>query len=666
MFDAQSRQLILRDAANEVEVTTCPYCHQLLRDDSASNDHTRRPSTADADPSFVNPEYFRMLHGSNVGSAESSRPASPRRRWAPQIELGESSSTVSQPRSGESTENSTDPEKSPHGISAAAFSQDYFKKFFVVEGELGRGGKGVVFLVKHVLDNVSLGQFACKRVPVGDDHQWLEKVLIEVQLLQNLSHQNLVSYRHVWLEDVKLTNFGPSVPCAFILQQFCNAGDLQQYIISPIQTTATAEQLKNRMRRRSKGDPEPPLNLQAPRKLKFDDIYLFFSDITEGLNHLHTNGYIHRDLKPSNCLLHKTGDKMRVLVSDFGEVQLENKSRRSSGATGTISYCAPEVLQRSSPDGPFGNFTNKSDVFSLGMILYFMCFGRLPYPSSDSVHEENEDIEQLRAEISAWRGIDEAAGVHSGLEIKMYKFLKRLLSLNPTERPSAEDILLGLKSGGIGDSSLPGPSGSVLEEIRSDSPRPEKTPTRRSGGGGGVTSSLTRAPPPRLRPQSMSRSSSQQSAPVPIPSPPLSASSVSSSLIIHPSRPLSSHSQKQKLLPPAPSPTSMLPRLLRRQPLVSRREAVLLLRIAIFVVKLASLMQGCSPAAVNPWVGWPLVLVAAGEMVGSAGDRGFWEGWGIRAVLLSLHVGMLGAAQWWGALCVRGRRREELGQLGEW
>lgn len=73
---------------------------------------------------------------------------------------------------------------------------------------------------------------------LGDNHKWLEKVLMEVQLLQQLSHTNLVSYRHVWLENAHLTSmsptslrgtyryltqsfaaFGPSVPCAFILQQ---------------------------------------------------------------------------------------------------------------------------------------------------------------------------------------------------------------------------------------------------------------------------------------------------------------------------------------------------------------------------------------------------------------------------------------------------------------
>jgi serine/threonine protein kinase len=167
----------------------------------------------------------------------------------------------------------------PRNISAKAFSPDYFKTFFVEERELGRGGKGVVLLVQHVLDGVQLGRFACKRVPVGDDHVWLEKVLIEVQLLQNLSHENLVSYRHVWLEDFQISNFGPSVPCAFILQQYCNGGDLHDYILDSARTTVTKEQMKERLRRRSKGQLEEPDDIHGPRRMLFDDIISFFKDI---------------------------------------------------------------------------------------------------------------------------------------------------------------------------------------------------------------------------------------------------------------------------------------------------------------------------------------------------------------------------------------------------
>lgn len=57
--------------------------------------------------------------------------------------------------------------RSPDGIKADAFSPGYFDRFFKQEKILGKGGKGVVLLVRHFLDGVDLGRFACKRVPVG-------------------------------------------------------------------------------------------------------------------------------------------------------------------------------------------------------------------------------------------------------------------------------------------------------------------------------------------------------------------------------------------------------------------------------------------------------------------------------------------------------------------
>lgn len=83
---------------------------------------------------------------------------------------------------------------SGQGISASAFSPGYFQQFFREECELGRGGNGVVLLVEHVIDGVPLGSFACKRIPVGNSKQYFEKVIIEVRLLQNIPHKNLVAY----------------------------------------------------------------------------------------------------------------------------------------------------------------------------------------------------------------------------------------------------------------------------------------------------------------------------------------------------------------------------------------------------------------------------------------------------------------------------------------
>jgi serine/threonine protein kinase len=250
------------------------------------------------------------------------------------------------------------------------------------------------------------------------------------------------------LEDVQLTRFGPSVACAFILQQYCNGGDLLHYIMGDKMKETTKEQLKAQMRRRSKGGTagqRPEGLFPAQRRLGFEEIYSLFKDITSGLAYLHAANYIHRDLKPENCLLHREGSHLTCLISDFGEVQPENMVRKSTGSTGTISYCAPEVLKKDAT-GRYANFTTKSDIFSLGMILYFMCFGRLPYQSANSAHEELEDIDLLRSEITHWKGFQTEKRERPDLPSKLYQLLQRLLAVNPQDRPSANEVLSAMKS----------------------------------------------------------------------------------------------------------------------------------------------------------------------------------------------------------------------------
>jgi len=226
---------------------------------------------------------------------------------------------------------------------------------------------------------------------------------------------------------------------------------MHNYVLGSARATTTAQDLKERLRRRSRGETELPRKENEPKRLPFDEIYSFFRDITSGLRFLHHNNFIHRDLKPSNCLLHTVGGETRVLVSDFGEVQYEFATRRSTGATGTISYCAPEVLRRISPGGPFGNFTAKSDIFSLGMILHFLCFANLPYRASNVLHEEREDVDELREEIMSWEGFDDHRKMRPELPDALYAFLKRLLSLKPETRPTADDVLQVVTSGRLDD-----------------------------------------------------------------------------------------------------------------------------------------------------------------------------------------------------------------------
>jgi serine/threonine protein kinase len=270
------------------------------------------------------------------------------------------------------------------------------------------------------------------------------KVLTAVKLLQSLSHPNLVAYRHIWLEDVTLSRFGPSVPCAFVLQQYCNSGDLLHYIIGP-DVPLSKEQLKDKMRRRSRGLPDEKIPRKASfPKLSFEEIYSFSKDMTSGLAYLHSSHYIHRDLKPSNILLHKDDKEFRCLLSDFGEIQPENAIGLPNFAmfSGTLSYCAPELLKQDD-SGRYGTYTTKSDIFSLGMIIYFMCYGTLPYTAANK-EEGGIDVDILREEILSWPGLQDGAAARNArpdLPLRFVALLKVLLAIDPTDRPSAKEAL---------------------------------------------------------------------------------------------------------------------------------------------------------------------------------------------------------------------------------
>ena len=211
----------------------------------------------------------------------------------------------------------------PKNLSDSSINQGYYKRFFKEDVKLGRGSGGSVYKCQHVLDGIELGVYAVKKVPVGDDHSWLNRMLREVHILENLRHTNIIEYKHAWLEYHKLTQFGPSIPCLFILMQLAEGGNLEEFVLST-----------------------------SPECV---DIALYcdwFEQICLGLAHLHRCGILHRDLKPSNILLKSgTDGKIQMIITDFGECtsefgNLNSSDHNRTGATGTIEFVAPELLKR--------------------------------------------------------------------------------------------------------------------------------------------------------------------------------------------------------------------------------------------------------------------------------------------------------------------------------
>ena len=96
----------------------------------------------------------------------------------------------------------------------------------------------------------------------------------------------------------------------------------------------------------------------------------FAKQIARALAHAHEKGVIHRDIKPQNMLLLRDGT---LKVGDFGIAALENELRDEHGtAIGSIHYIAPEQIRGENPDA-------RSDLYSLGVVLYEMLTGRKPY-----------------------------------------------------------------------------------------------------------------------------------------------------------------------------------------------------------------------------------------------------------------------------------------------
>jgi len=154
--------------------------------------------------------------------------------------------------------------------------------------------------------------------------------------------------------------------------------------------------------------------------------------VCAALGAAHAAGVVHRDIKPSNVFLHQTPQGEMPKILDFGIAKLSGEAAIGQSLTvdgsllGTPAYMAPERFRR----GPYGP---KSDVYSVGVMLYEMLSGRLPFvPSSADplalvAMQAEEDPPPLRLRCP---------GVSSALEA----LVRTALDRNPEERPTADRL----------------------------------------------------------------------------------------------------------------------------------------------------------------------------------------------------------------------------------
>jgi len=141
------------------------------------------------------------------------------------------------------------------------------------------------------------------------------------------------------------------------------------------------------------------------------------------VNYLHSEGIVHRDLKLENVLYEsEKGDYLKVI--DFGFSRRCDRHLKLDKACGTLAYAAPEVLNR--------NFLPKSDLWSVGVMVFILLAGYMPFPGATD-HEKGEAIRQGRYIMKAtrWNSISETAR----------DFVQKLLMVCPEQRLDAQGAL---------------------------------------------------------------------------------------------------------------------------------------------------------------------------------------------------------------------------------
>lgn len=200
---------------------------------------------------------------------------------------------------------------------------------------IGVGGMAVVF---EAVDTVMKRTVAVKMLKeeIAGDAQAVKRFINESRAVSMLSHPNIVSIYDVSVRD-----------------------DLKYIVMERVDGIT----LKNYMNSRG---PLPP-----------KEIMNYTAQILRALDHAHSKGIIHRDIKPQNIMLLKNG---KIKVTDFGIAKLPNAETvtMTDKAIGTVYYISPEQASGKKIDP-------RSDIYSLGVVMYEMATGKLPFVADSPV-----------------------------------------------------------------------------------------------------------------------------------------------------------------------------------------------------------------------------------------------------------------------------------------
>ena len=207
----------------------------------------------------------------------------------------------------------------------------------------------------------------------------------EVETMRKLTHLNIVQLKEV----LHL----PNKSIAYLIMEYADSGNLLSFI-------------------------------EKGYKFSIKEIKSIFKQLCLGIEYLHNNFLVHQDLKPANILLKSNGI---VLISDFG---VGHSFQSAAMVVGTPAYQAPEVIDDCLCD--FDNFDDhdpsKEDIWSLGVTLYELLFGMLPFYGAN-VFEIVRSISTIKLEPP------------TNTDPLLWDLILKMLTVNPFKRITIKEIL---------------------------------------------------------------------------------------------------------------------------------------------------------------------------------------------------------------------------------
>ncbi|CAD6999340.1 unnamed protein product [Ceratitis capitata] len=250
---------------------------------------------------------------------------------------------------------------------------------------LGEGAFGRVYLCRCV--STGAPPVVCvKRILIQQPKLEIKMLMEEIYIISQLKHPSIIKFIRSYVHESSVN----------IVMEFASNGTMRD-IIS--------------LNRR------PSIS-----KKRFLEMII---DIIIGLEYLHIRHIIHRDLKPENILIDKNN---KIKIADFGISTIFSKNKAIQGLTGTYLYMAPEVMKGE-------KYEFKSDVWSLGCILYEMCNGFSPFKHAKNL----ADLKYL-IQSCAQNGLD-TASISTYYGIEWGRICKKMIVVNPSKRLSLCNIV---------------------------------------------------------------------------------------------------------------------------------------------------------------------------------------------------------------------------------